>query len=97
MPVPVALVVLACSNGEVVSGQTPPAGLVPQEIAGRTLYVRPGFHEPALDTAERFERHVLQDPGAHHRTGGAMAGGGASLTENGTSTSDTPSNSQTAQ
>jgi glucose/arabinose dehydrogenase len=39
---PAAIMVLACTNGEVVSGQAP-AGLVPQEIAGRTLYVRQGF------------------------------------------------------
>ncbi len=40
--VPVALAVMACTKGEMVSGQAPD-GLVPQEIAGRTLYVRPGF------------------------------------------------------
>lgn len=40
---PAALLVLACSNGESVSGQTP-TGLVAQDIAGHTLYLRPGFH-----------------------------------------------------
>jgi glucose/arabinose dehydrogenase len=41
--VPAALMALACTNGEVASGQAP-SGLVPQDIAGRTLFLRPGFH-----------------------------------------------------
>jgi glucose/arabinose dehydrogenase len=36
-----ALLVFACTSGESVSGQTP--GMVAQEIAGHTLYVRPGY------------------------------------------------------
>ncbi|HEY6107676.1 MAG TPA: hypothetical protein VIV56_02115, partial [Gemmatimonadales bacterium] len=33
---------LACTSGETVAGQAP-AGMVPQEVAGHTLYLRPGF------------------------------------------------------
>jgi glucose/arabinose dehydrogenase len=36
-----ALFVLGCTSGESVSGQT--AGLVPQDIAGHTLYLQPGY------------------------------------------------------
>jgi glucose/arabinose dehydrogenase len=35
------LLVFACTSGESVSGQTP--GMVAQEIAGHTLYLRPGY------------------------------------------------------
>lgn len=38
----VALVVLACTNGDGVAGQQP-AGMEPQQIAGHTLYHRAGF------------------------------------------------------
>jgi glucose/arabinose dehydrogenase len=38
----VALLVIACSGGAPVSGQTP-EGMVAQQIAGRTLFLRPGF------------------------------------------------------
>lgn len=41
--IPAAILVLACTSGESVSGQAP-TGMVPQEIAGHTLYLRPGFH-----------------------------------------------------
>lgn len=40
---PAALVVLACTNGESVAGQTP-TGMVSQDIAGHTLFLRAGFH-----------------------------------------------------
>jgi len=36
-----ALLVLGCTSGESVTAQVP--GMVPQEIAGRTLYLRSGF------------------------------------------------------
>jgi glucose/arabinose dehydrogenase len=38
----VALLVIACSGRAPVSGQTP-EGMVAQQIAGRTLFLRPGF------------------------------------------------------
>ncbi|HTH66166.1 MAG TPA: hypothetical protein VL563_15900, partial [Gemmatimonadales bacterium] len=37
------LLVIACSGKQSVSGQTPPAGMVAQQIAGHTLFLRPGF------------------------------------------------------
>jgi glucose/arabinose dehydrogenase len=37
------LLTLACSGNEPASGQVP-QGLVPQEVAGHTLYLPPGFH-----------------------------------------------------
>src|SRR5713101_4008070 len=37
------LLVIACSSRESASGQTPPAGMVAQQVAGHTLFLRPGF------------------------------------------------------
>lgn len=59
---PVALVALACTNGD-VSGQTPPTGLVPQEIAGRTLFVRPGFHVSLFAENLNGVRNLVLGPG----------------------------------
>ena len=39
----VALCVLACGGSARARGQTPPEGMVAQQIAGRTLFLRPGF------------------------------------------------------
>src|SRR5262245_163885 len=61
--VPVALAALACGNGDTVSGQTP-AGLVPQEIAGRTLYLRPGFHVSVFAENLGGVRNLVLGPGA---------------------------------
>jgi glucose/arabinose dehydrogenase len=42
-PLPIMLLTLACSGTEPVGGQVP-SGLVPQDVVGHTLYLRPGFH-----------------------------------------------------
>jgi glucose/arabinose dehydrogenase len=38
-----ALLVIACSGGKSAASQEPPAGMVPQQIAGHTLFLRTGF------------------------------------------------------
>ncbi|MGH7537050.1 MAG: PQQ-dependent sugar dehydrogenase [Gemmatimonadales bacterium] len=38
-----ALAALACGGNDSVAGQSPPTGMVPQEILGHTLYLRSGF------------------------------------------------------
>lgn len=58
---PAALVVLACTNGESVSGQTP--GMVPQDIAGHTLYLRPGFHISLFADHVSGVRNLVLGPG----------------------------------
>lgn len=58
---PAALVVLACTNGESVSAQTP--GMVPQDIAGHTLYLRPGFHISLFADHVSGVRNLVLGPG----------------------------------
>ena len=55
------LVALAC-GGEPAPGQVP-AGMVSQEIAGRTLYLRPGFHVALFADNLRDVRNLVLGPG----------------------------------
>jgi len=59
---PATILVLACTSGESVSGQMPP-GMVPQEIAGHTLYLRPGFHIGLFATDLSGVRNLVLGPG----------------------------------
>jgi glucose/arabinose dehydrogenase len=61
--VAVALLALACGNNESVAGQTPPAGLVPQEILGHTLYLRPGFRIGVFAENVGGVRNIVLGPG----------------------------------
>lgn len=56
------LVGLACTSGETVAGQAP-AGMVPQEIAGHTLYLRSGFKIGIFADNLRGVRNIVLGPG----------------------------------
>lgn len=58
---PAVCLVLAC-GGEPASGQVP-TGMVPQEIAGRTLYLRSGFHTGLFADNLRGVRNLVLGPG----------------------------------
>jgi glucose/arabinose dehydrogenase len=55
------LLVLACTNGDSVSGQAP--GMVAQEIAGHTLYLRPGFKIGVFAANLGGVRNIVLGPG----------------------------------
>ncbi|MGE5761492.1 MAG: PQQ-dependent sugar dehydrogenase [Gemmatimonadota bacterium] len=57
-----ALVLLGCTSGATVEGQAP-AGMVPQEIAGHTLYLRPGFKIGIFADNLRGVRNIVLGPG----------------------------------
>jgi glucose/arabinose dehydrogenase len=58
---PATILVLACTSGESVSGQMPP-GMVPQEVAGHRLYLRPGFHIGLFATDLGGVRNLVLGP-----------------------------------
>ena len=59
--VPAVCLALAC-GGQPASGQTP-AGMVPQAIAGHTLYLRPGFRIALFADDLRGVRNLVLGPG----------------------------------
>jgi glucose/arabinose dehydrogenase len=61
--VAITLLALACGTNESVSGQTPPAGLVAQEVLGRTLYLRPGFRIGVFAATVGGVRNIVLGPG----------------------------------
>ena len=66
------LLVFACTSGESVSGQTP--GMVPQEIAGHTLYLRSGFKIGLFADNLSGVRNIVLGPGG--AVYAALQGGG---------------------
>lgn len=58
----VALVVLGSTSAERAAGQAP-AGMVPQEIAGHTLYLRSGFRIGIFADNVRGVRNIVLGPG----------------------------------
>jgi glucose/arabinose dehydrogenase len=59
-----ALFALACGGSPTVGGQTPPAGMVAQQVAGHTLYLRPGFKINVFATADGVRNLALGPGGA---------------------------------
>src|SRR5215831_5883325 len=58
------LLALACGPQPSVSGQTAPDGMVAQQVAGHTLYLRPGFKITLFADAEGVRNLVLGPGGA---------------------------------
>ena len=58
----VAVFALACGGSATVRGQTPPDGMVAQQVAGHTLYLRPGFKINVFATADGV-RNLALGPG----------------------------------
>src|SRR2546426_2286954 len=58
-----AVLLVACSTSESVSGQSPPSGMVPQAIAGHTLYLRPGFRIGVFAGNLQGVRNLALGPG----------------------------------
>lgn len=79
---------IVCSPRPSVSGQTPPEGMVAQQVAGHTLFLRPGFKINVFASADGVRNLVLgpggvvyaalQDPGRviriAHTDGDTVAG-----------------------
>jgi glucose/arabinose dehydrogenase len=60
----VVLVAIACGPRPSVSGQTPPDGMVAQQVAGHTLFLRPGFKITVFASADGVRNLVLGPGGA---------------------------------
>ncbi len=58
------LVAIACSPRPSVSAQTPPDGMVAQQVAGHTLFVRPGFKINVFAGADGVRNLVVGPGGA---------------------------------
>lgn len=71
--VAVALLALACGENDSASGQSPPQGLVPQEILGHTLYLPPGFKIGVFADLGGVRNIVLGPAGVAYA---ALQGGG---------------------
>src|SRR5690242_3382681 len=56
------VVAIACSTRPSVSGQTPPDGFVAQQVAGHTLFLRPGFKITVFASVEGV-RNLVSGPG----------------------------------
>jgi glucose/arabinose dehydrogenase len=55
---------IACSARPSVSGQAPPEGMVAQQVAGHTLFLRPGFKINVFASADGVRNLVLGPGGA---------------------------------
>lgn len=55
---------IACSPRPSASGQTPPEGMVAQQVAGHTLFLRPGFKITVFASADGVRNLVLGPGGA---------------------------------
>jgi glucose/arabinose dehydrogenase len=55
---------IACSPRPPASGQTPPEGMVAQQVAGHTLFLRPGFKITVFASADGVRNLVLGPGGA---------------------------------